>query len=396
MNVVVDLCWVVVFGVIGLIGVFILDVIVCYLYCYQVMVFVVGCQVQVLLVLCCQYKFVYVVIVDVLLFVELCDGLCEVGLVIEVYVGQVVLDQLVVSDVCDIVVVVIVGVVGLFLILVVVVVGKCILLVNKELLVLVGELLIWMVECVGVEIILIDSEYSVIFQCLCLCDVSVDGVGVCWILLIVFGGLFCGCSCVELVQVILVQVVVYFKWLMGLKILVDLVMLMNKGLEVIEVYYLFGVFGQCIEVLVYLQSLVYLLVEFVDGLILVQMGLLDMCIILVVGFGWLQCIELGVVGLDLLVQGCLDFEVLDIDVFFCLVLVWQVMQVGGIVLVVFNVVNEEVVLVFFQGWIGFLMILVLVVNVFLILLFQLVDILEVLLFVDQWVCQFILNVIDVV
>lgn len=389
-------CQVVVFGVIGLIGVFVLDVMVCYFDWYCVSVLVVGCQVDVLVVLCVVYWFDYVVIVDVILYLVFCVGLQVVGLVIEVYVGVVVLDVLVVSDVCDILVVVIVGVVGLLFMLVVVWVGKCILLVNKELLVLVGELLMCQVVVVGVEIILIDSEYSVIFQCLCFCDVSLDGVGVCCIIFIVLGGLFCGCCCVELVDVILVQVVVYLKWLMGLKILVDLVMLMNKGLEVIEVYYLFNVFGECIDVLVYLQSLVYLLVEFVDGFILVQFGLLDMCIMLVVGLGWFCWIDLGVGGLDLLIQGWLDFEVFDIDVFFCLKFVWQVMVVGGIVLAVFNVVNEVVVLVFFQGWIVFFVILVLVVNVLLILLVEFVDILEVLLSVDCCVCQIIEVVIDFV
>lgn len=235
--------------------------------------------------------------------------------------------------------------------------GVWLVLVNKELLVVGGLLVLWVVWF-G-QIVLVDFEYFVLVQCLCggIFDEVVK------LVLMVLGGLFWGWFVVDFEYVIFEQVGVYFMWLMGLMNMLNLVLLVNKGFEVIEIYLLFGIFYDCIDVVVYFQLIIYLMVIFIDGLMIVQVSFLDMKLLILLVLGWLCWVSGVVVVCDFYIVLSWEFELLDIDVFFVVELVWQVGVVGGCMIVVYNVVNEEVVVVFFVGWIGFLVIVGIIVDV---------------------------------
>lgn len=134
---------------------------------------------------------------------------------------------------------------------------------------------------------------------------------------------------------------------MGCKIFVDLVIMMNKGLEYIEVCWLFNVSVSQMEVLIYLQLVIYLMVCYQDGSVLVQLGELDMCMLIVYIMVWLNCVNFGVKLFDFCKLSVLIFVVLDYDCYLCLKLVMEVFEKGQVVMIVLNVVNEIIVVVFF-------------------------------------------------
>jgi len=231
----------------------------------------------------------------------------------------------------------------------------------------------------GATLLPVDSEHNAIFQCLA--GSSRDDVA--RIILTASGGPFRTLGYEDMRAITPAQAVAHPKWSMGPKISVDSATLMNKGLEVIEAHHLFNVPAARIEVLVHPQSLVHSLVEFIDGSTLAQMGLPDMRTTLAVGLGWPQRIDAGVSGLDLLLQGRLDFEAPDTDAFPCLALAWQAMQAGGTAAAVLNAANEEAVSAFLQGRIGFLTIPALVDNALSTLPVEPADTLDGLLAADQ-------------
>ncbi|KRG74739.1 1-deoxy-D-xylulose 5-phosphate reductoisomerase [Stenotrophomonas chelatiphaga] len=372
-----------VFGATGSIGASSLDVIARHPDRFQPTVLAAGTQVDALIALCRAHRPLHAVIADEALYARLRDGLREAGLDTAAHAGSAALDALAAGDDCDTVIAAIVGAAGLSSTLAAAAAGKRILLANKESLVLAGELLMHTAQQAGAEIIPIDSEHSAIFQCLRSRDASLEGAGVRRILLTASGGPFRGRSRAELEQVTPAQAVAHPKWSMGPKISVDSATLMNKGLEVIEAHHLFNVPAARIEVLVHPQSLVHSLVEFIDGSTLAQMGLPDMRTTLAVGLGWPQRIDAGVSGLDLLLQGRLDFEAPDTDAFPCLALAWQAMQAGGTAAAVLNAANEEAVSAFLQGRIGFLTIPALVDNALSTLPVEPADTLDGLLAADQ-------------
>ena len=284
-------------------------------------------------------------------FAALRDGLRGAGLDTQAHAGDAALDALVSGDACDTVIAAIVGAAGLSSTLAAARAGKRLLLANKESLVLAGELLMAAANGANAEIIPIDSEHNAVFQCLRSRQTQGD---VRRIVLTASGGPFRGRSRDSLASVTREQAIAHPKWSMGPKISVDSATLMNKGLELIEAHHLFGMPGAKLGVLVHPQSLVHSLVEFVDGSTLAQLGLPDMRTSLAVGLGWPQRIESGVVGLDLLAQGRLDFEAPDTDAFPCLRLAWQALEAGGSAPAVLNAANEVAVSAFLQGRIGFL------------------------------------------
>lgn len=338
-----------VLGATGSIGTSALDVIARHPDALRASVVAAGSQVDALLALCLAHRPEHAVIADPAGYASLRDGLRDAGLTTQAHAGDKALEALVAGDACDTVVAAIVGAAGLPSTLAAARAGKRLLLANKESLVLAGELLMREARAHGAVIVPIDSEHNAIFQCLA------DGNVPARITLTASGGPFRGWSRARLAAVTPAQAVAHPKWSMGPKISVDSASLMNKGLEVIEAHYLFGVPGDAIRVLVHPQSLVHSLVDFIDGSTLAQLGLPDMRTALSVGLGWPRRIASGVGPLDLLAQGgTLEFEAPDLEAFPCLGLAFGALAAGGTAPAVLNAANEEAVSAFLQGRIGFL------------------------------------------
>ena len=229
--------------------------------------------------------------------------------------------------------------------------GKRLLLANKESVVLAGELLAQAVAEGGAQVLPVDSEHNAIFQCL-----PADGGrgGVRRLLLTASGGPFRGRGRASLAAVTPDEACAHPRWVMGRKISVDSATLMNKGLEVIEARYLFGVPAAAIEVLVHPQSIVHSLVDYVDGSMLAQLGHPDMRTALAYGLGWPERIESGVEPLDLAALGRLDFEAPDREAFPCLGLAFAALATGGTAPAILNAANEVAVAAFLAGRLPFL------------------------------------------
>jgi 1-deoxy-D-xylulose-5-phosphate reductoisomerase len=143
------------------------------------------------------------------------------------------------------------------------------------------------------------------------------------------------------------------KWSMGRKISVDSATLMNKGLEVIEAHYLFGLPASQLDVVVHPQSIIHSMVEYRDGSTLAQMGNPDMRTPIAQALGFPERLESGVGRLDLTAHGRLDFEAPDLDRFPCLKLAQQALAQGGNSACILNAANETTVAMFLDGEIGF-------------------------------------------
>lgn len=228
--------------------------------------------------------------------------------------------------------------------------GKDIALANKETLVAGGELIMKTAAEKGVRLLPVDSEHSAIFQCL----QGNHGKKIKRILLTASGGPFRGYSSEELEKVTLEQALKHPKWTMGQKITIDSATMMNKGLEVIEARWLFGVPLSNIEILVHPQSIVHSAVEFEDTSIIAQLGLPDMRIPISVALGYPDRLPYQGKGLDFFKEGAnLTFEKPDRRVFRCIDLAYQASEAGGSYPVALNAANEVLVDRFLKGEIGF-------------------------------------------
>jgi 1-deoxy-D-xylulose-5-phosphate reductoisomerase len=232
--------------------------------------------------------------------------------------------------------------------------GKRVLLANKESLVCAGRLLMDAVSASGAELVPIDSEHNAIFQCL----PQPGPVGRCppgvrRILLTASGGPFRGWPAADLPRVTPEQAVAHPNWTMGRKISVDSATLMNKGLELIEACWLFGVTPDRVEIVVHPQSVIHSMVEYVDGSVLAQLGNPDMRTPIAHALGWPDRIESGVESLDLVAVGQLAFERPDTDRFPCLRLARDAAEAGGTAPAVLNAANEVAVAAFLGGRLNF-------------------------------------------
>ena len=269
--------------------------------------------------------------------------------------GAAAIDSAVAQSEVDIVVAAIVGAAGLAPILAAAHAGKRILLANKEALVCAGALLMRAVEEGGAQLLPIDSEHNAIFQCLPeACGRPPRGVRQLW--LTASGGPFRGWTREQLATVTVAQACAHPNWTMGPKISVDSATLMNKGLEVIEAHYLFGLEHSRIRVVVHPQSTVHSLVEYTDGSFLAQLGSADMRIPIAHALAWPERIDSGAAALDLTALARLDFAEPDLDAFPCLRLAFEALQAGGSAPVVLNAANEVAVAAFLNGKLGFLQI----------------------------------------
>ena len=227
--------------------------------------------------------------------------------------------------------------------------GKAVALANKETMVVAGAIVTAAAARHKAPILPVDSEHSAIFQCL-MGEVSpVDKI-----LLTASGGPFRGKKRDELANVTLEQALKHPNWNMGRKVTIDSATLMNKGLEVIEAKWLFGVEASNIEVVVHPQSVVHSMVQFADGSIKAQLGIPTMETPIQYAFSFPERIESHLPRLDFANYPNLTFEKPDRDTFRCLDLAYQAISRGGNMPCVLNAAGEVAVQQFIDGHIGFL------------------------------------------
>ena len=227
--------------------------------------------------------------------------------------------------------------------------GKRIMLANKESLILGGNLLMGLVKNSGAEIIPVDSEHSAIFQCL---KGGSDGLSK--IQLTASGGPFLKTSFENLKSATPEQACNHPNWKMGKKISVDSATMMNKGLEIIEASFLFGLSASQIEVVIHPQSIVHSFVYFDDGSVLSQLGLPDMRSAIAYALSHPGRIKSGVKALDLTTQESLEFHQPDLKKYKCLELAYLALEQGKSAPGTLNAANEVAVNAFLKNKIGFL------------------------------------------
>ncbi|MBT8521227.1 1-deoxy-D-xylulose-5-phosphate reductoisomerase [Polynucleobacter paneuropaeus] len=259
---------------------------------------------------------------------------------------------------CDTVMAAIVGAAGLLPTLAAAKAGKRILLANKEALVMSGNLFMDAVRQGGGELLPIDSEHNAIFQCLPVhyskSPSQHHGVEELW--LTASGGPFRNTPIAELSKVTPEQACAHPNWVMGRKISVDSATMMNKGLEVIEAYWLFGLPIEKIQVLIHPQSVVHSMVRYCDGSVIAQMGQPDMRTPIAYGLAWPDRITAGVQSLSLTQQAALNFMEPDLQRFPCLSLAFQAGKQGGTAPVILNAANEIAVAAFLDNALQYLQI----------------------------------------
>jgi 1-deoxy-D-xylulose-5-phosphate reductoisomerase len=250
----------------------------------------------------------------------------------------------------DIVMAAIVGAAGLEPTLAAARAGKRLLLANKEAIVMAGQVFLAAVREGGATVLPIDSEHNAVFQCLPP-DGRQDGVS--RIVLTASGGPFRNRSLAEMADATPEQAVAHPNWSMGRKISVDSATMMNKGLELIEAHFLFGIPAERLDVVIHPQSIVHSLVQYVDGSVLAQLGNPDMRTPIAHALAWPARIESGVAMLDLARHNRLDFEPPDPARFPCLRLAREALEQGAAAPCVLNAANEVAVEAFLAGRIRF-------------------------------------------
>lgn len=246
----------------------------------------------------------------------------------------------------------VVGMIGLWPTVAAIRAKKTIALANKETLVTAGHLIMPLAEEYGVPILPVDSEHSAIFQCL----QGSAGNRVRQILLTASGGPFRGKSREELAHVQLEDALKHPNWSMGKKITVDSATMVNKGLEVIEAKWLFGVGLEQIQVVVQPQSVIHSMVEYEDGSILAQMGTPDMRLPIQYALYYPARRPMHAGRLDFFSLGSLTFEKPDTETFDGLKLAYEAARRGGNLPAILNAANERAVAKFLQKKISFLQI----------------------------------------
>jgi 1-deoxy-D-xylulose-5-phosphate reductoisomerase len=269
---------------------------------------------------------------------------------IHVYAGQEALCQVVESKEVHTVLTALVGYAGLKPTIHAIEAGKTIALANKETLVVAGELITKLAQEKGVNIYPVDSEHSAIFQCL----VGEFHNPIEKIYLTASGGPFRGFTLEQLQQVSLEQALKHPNWSMGAKITIDSASLMNKGLEVIEAKWLFGLKPEQIDVIVHPQSIVHSLVQFEDGSMKAQMGLPDMKLPIQFALTYPARFKTDFPRFNFMDYPQLTFEQPDRKVFKNLDLAYQAMNELGTAACVLNAANEEAVAAFLERKIAFL------------------------------------------
>jgi len=243
-----------------------------------------------------------------------------------------------------------VGSAGLLPTLAAVKAGKNLALANKETLVMAGEILMREIRNQRVSLLPVDSEHSAIFQALA----GNRKEEIRRIILTASGGPFLNTPPEELENVTPRQALNHPQWRMGKKVTIDSASLMNKGLEVIEAYWLFGVHLSQIEVHIHPQSIVHSMIEYVDGSVIAQLALPDMRGPIAYALSYPERLDLQLPSLNLFEAGPLSFRPVDRERFPALNLAYRALEEGSTMPAVLNAANEVAVEAFLQGQLGFL------------------------------------------
>jgi 1-deoxy-D-xylulose-5-phosphate reductoisomerase len=227
--------------------------------------------------------------------------------------------------------------------------GKTVALANKETLVVAGELMTALARKHGAKLVPIDSEHSAILQCLA----GEDTTSVRRLILTASGGPFLDLDASQFSKITVADALRHPTWKMGKKITVDSATLMNKGLEVIEAHWLFGLPADRIEVVIHPQSIIHSMVEFVDGSVKAQMGVPDMKIPIQYALTHPDRSASTWSRLDLGAMADMTFRKPDTNKFRCLALAYRALEAGGSAPVTLNAANEVAVALFLDGKLGF-------------------------------------------
>ena len=269
---------------------------------------------------------------------------------IKVYAGTEALSQVVELDNIDMVLTALVGFAGLKPTIKSIESGKQIALANKETLVVAGEIVTELAKQKGVNIYPVDSEHSAIFQCLA----GEFHNPIEKIYLTASGGPFRGKTIEQLKNITKEEALKHPNWSMGAKVTIDSATLMNKGLEVIEARWLFGLKSEQIDVIVHPQSIVHSLVQFTDGSMKAQMGLPDMKLPIQYAMGYPTRLKSDFPRFNFIDHPQLSFEEPDLKIFRNLGLAYEAMNKGGNLPCVMNAANEIAVANFLKEKISFL------------------------------------------
>ena len=267
---------------------------------------------------------------------------------IQVYAGADALCEVVEAKPIDVVLASMVGYAGLRPTINAIKAGKTIALANKETLVVAGELINELATQYHTPILPVDSEHSAIFQCL------ENNNPLEKVILTASGGPFRTFTMEQLHHVTKAQALKHPNWDMGAKITIDSATMMNKGFEVIEAKWLFGVRPDQIEVVVHPQSVIHSMVQYEDGAVKAQLGMPDMRLPIQYAFSYPQRIKSSFDRLDFSLLKELTFEQPDTNRFRCLALAYEALNQGGNMACILNAANEVVVSAFLQERIPFL------------------------------------------
>ena len=288
-----------------------------------------------------------VVIADESYYQQLKEALED--LPIKVWAGNESIAQVVESQPIDIVLTAMVGYSGLKPTINAIKAGKTIALANKETLVVAGELIMNLAFEKRVPILPVDSEHSAIFQCL-----NGENSPIEKILLTASGGPFRNCTKDELAKVTKRQALKHPNWDMGAKVTIDSASLMNKGFEMIEAKWLFGLKPDQVQVVVHPQSIIHSMVQFEDSSVIAQLGLPDMRLPIQYALAYPHRLKSDFERLDFFKLATMTFEEPDTDKFRNLAFAFESVRVGGNMSCIVNAANEIVVAAFLRDQIGFL------------------------------------------
>jgi len=269
---------------------------------------------------------------------------------VKVFAGENSLSSVVQMDSVDLVVAALVGYSGLKSTIKAIEAGKTLALANKETLVVAGDLITRIAREKGVNILPVDSEHSAIFQCI----VGEFHNRIEKVILTASGGPFRGKKTSELKAVTRAQAMKHPNWDMGAKVTIDSATLMNKGLEVIEAKWLFGLRPQQVEVIVHPQSIIHSFVQFEDGSMKAQLGLPDMRLPIQFALGYPRRLKSDFPRFDFAKYPSLTFEKPDTETFRNLALAFAALDRGGNMPCVLNAANEVAVAEFLKDRVGFL------------------------------------------
>ncbi|KQP44246.1 1-deoxy-D-xylulose-5-phosphate reductoisomerase [Pseudorhodoferax sp. Leaf274] len=339
-------------GSTGSVGANTLDVVARHPDRFEVLALTAATQVDAMLQQCAQFRPRFAVMADADAARRLRERIHAEGLPVEVMAGADAIAQVAAHPDVHAVMAAIVGAAGLAPCLAAARAGKRLLLANKEALVVGGQVFLDAVQAGGALLLPIDSEHSAVFQSLPE-DPATWSRRIEKIMLTSSGGPFRTRDPATLRDVTPEQACAHPNFAMGRKISVDSATMMNKGLEVIEAKYLFGVTPEQIEVVIHPQQIIHSMVQFHDASVMAQLGTPDMRVPIAYGLSWPERIESGTPRLDFARIAAMTFEVPDLARFPCLALAWAALRAPSGTCAVLNAANEVAVAAFLDRRISF-------------------------------------------